>query len=88
MSGQPRKIPEPYRAAARAALRAGWRIERTARHLAWTSPSGTVVITAPAPGGPRARLNDLAGLRRAGRPAWRRPRRPTKASARREGVAR
>jgi hypothetical protein len=74
VSARPRKIPEAYRGAARAALRSGWTIERTARHLAWTSPSGTVVITGSTPGGPRARLNDLAELRRAGLPALRRPR--------------
>jgi hypothetical protein len=74
VSARPRKIPEAYRAAARVALLAGWRIDRTARHLAWTSPAGTVVITGSTPGGPRARLNDLAELRRAGLPPLRRPR--------------
>jgi hypothetical protein len=87
VSGLPRKVPKAYRPAARAALRAGWRAGRTARHPARTSPAGTVVITAPAPGGRRARLNDLAGLRRAGLPALRRPR-YAKASARREEAAR
>lgn len=66
MNGLPHKIPEAYRPAARAALRAGWRIERTTRHMAWTSPAGAVVITASTPGGHRARLNDLAHLCRAG----------------------
>ena len=87
MSARPRKIPEAYRAAARVAQRAGWRIERTARHLAWTSPAGMVVITASTPGGPRARRNDLAELRRAGLPSLRRPRK-AKASARRGEAAR
>lgn len=87
MSARPRKIPEAYRATARAALRAGWRIERTARHLAWTSPAGTVVITASTPGGPRTRSNDLAELRRAGLPPMRRPRK-AKAPARRNEVGR
>lgn len=90
MSGRPRKIPEAYRAAARAALRAGWTIERTSRHLAWTTPAGTVVITASTPGGRRTRLNDLAQLRRAGLPALKTLRRPrcAKASARRGEPAR
>jgi hypothetical protein len=90
MSGLPRKIPEAYRAAGRAALRAGWTIERTARHLAWTSPAGTVVITGSAPGGRRTRLNDLAELRRAGLPALKSLPRPrsAKASARRPEPAR
>lgn len=87
MSGRPRKVPEAYRAAARAALRAGWRTGRAARHPARTSPAGTVVVTASAPGGRRARRNDLAELRRAGLPALRRPR-YAKASARREEAAR
>ena len=81
--GLPRKMPEAYRAAARAALRAGWRIERTTRHLAWISPAGTVVITASTPSHRSTLLNDLAELRRAGLPSLRRPRR-AKASARRE----
>jgi hypothetical protein len=46
-----------------------------------------VVVTASAPGGRRARRNDLAELRRAGLPALRRPR-YAKASARREEAAR
>lgn len=87
MSARPRKIPEAYRPAARIALLAGWRIERTARHLAWTSTAGTVVITASTPGGPRTRSNDLAELRRAGLPALRRPRK-AKAPARRKEAAR
>lgn len=87
MSALPRKFPEAYRAAGNAALRAGWTIERTSRHLAWKSPSGTVVITASTPGGRRTRLNDLAQLRRAGLPALRRPR-YAKASARREATSR
>jgi hypothetical protein len=87
VSGLPRKFPEAYRAAGRAALSAGWQIERTARHLAWKSPAGTVVITASTPGRRRARLNDLAELRRAGLPLLRRPR-YAKASGRRAETAR
>jgi hypothetical protein len=87
VSARPRKIPEDYRAAARAAVLAGWTIERTSRHLAWTSPAGTVVITGSTPGGRRARLNDLAELRRAGLPAPRRPR-YAKNPARRQEAAR
>ena len=65
MSGLPRKIPKAYRAAPRATLRAGWRIERTTRHLAWTSPTGNRVITHPH-GDRRAYRNSLARLRSAG----------------------
>lgn len=83
----PRKIPEAYRAAARAAVRAGWRIERTSRHLAWTSPAGTVVITASTPGHRSTLLKDLAELRRAGLPSPRRPRR-AKDPARQQEAAR
>jgi hypothetical protein len=86
--GLPRKMPEAYRATARAALRAGWRIERTTRHLAWTSPAGTVVITASTPGDRRARLNDLAELPRAGLPPLRGPHHVKASAGRREEAAR
>ena len=87
MSGMPRKIPEAYRQAARAAVRAGWRIERTTRHLAWTTPAGVRIITPSTPGDRRGYRHDLARLRRAGLPAPRRPR-YAKASARRQEATR
>jgi hypothetical protein len=62
-------MPEAYRRAARSAVRAGWLIERTARHLAWTSPAGQRVITPSTPGDRRGYRKDLARLRRAGLPA-------------------
>jgi hypothetical protein len=64
--GLPRKMPEAYRRLARAAVRAGWRIERTTRHLAWTSPAGARVITPSTPGDSRGYRKDAARLRRAG----------------------
>ena len=67
--GLPRKIPEAYRRAARAAVRAGWRIERTTRRLAWISPAGQRVITPSTPGDRRGYRKDVARLRRAGLPA-------------------
>jgi hypothetical protein len=70
VTGQlPRKMPEAYRHLARAAVRAGWRIERTARHLAWISPAGLRIITPATPGDSRGYRNSLAALRRAGLPA-------------------
>jgi hypothetical protein len=63
------KMPEAYRQAARIAVRAGWRIERTTRHLAWINPAGQRVITPSTPGNSRGYRKDVARLRRAGLPA-------------------
>jgi hypothetical protein len=87
VSGMPHKIPEAYRQAARVAVRAGWRIERTTRHLAWTTPTGVRIITPSTPGDRRGYRDDLARLRRAGLPVLHRPRN-AKASARRQEAAR
>jgi hypothetical protein len=62
----PRKMPESYRRIARVAVRAGWRIERTARHLAWVSPAGQRVISPATPSDHRSSRDLAAGLRRAG----------------------
>jgi hypothetical protein len=74
--GLPRKMPEAYRRLARAAVRAGWRIERTARHLAWISPAGHRVITPATPSGRRGFRDDKARLRRAGLDTGSDPARP------------
>jgi predicted RNA binding protein YcfA (HicA-like mRNA interferase family) len=61
------RIPEPFRAVARAARRAGWEISRTrSDHLRWRAPDGTVIVTASTPSCPAGSRNAIARLRRAG----------------------
>jgi hypothetical protein len=74
------RLPEPYRKLAQAARLAGWRIERTARHLAWISPAGQRVITPATPGDRRSPHKARASLRRAGLVTSPHPRKPRSAS--------
>jgi len=61
------RIPEPLRAIARAARRAGWEISPTrSHHLRWQSPDGTVIVTASTPSCSAGSRNARAMLRRAG----------------------
>lgn len=60
------RIPEPYRPLAKIARKAHWSIVMTGKgHLKWTSPEGTVVLTAASPSAAGA-LQDRKKLRRAG----------------------
>jgi len=63
---KPRRLPEACRGLARRAVRAGWRIERTHRHLAWISPAGQRIITPATPGDQRSVRHLTVQLRRAG----------------------
>lgn len=66
MSRSRLRIPEPYRALAKLARRAGWRICPAGNgHLKWVPPKGMPVFTAATPGTSGAR-EDRAKLRRAG----------------------
>lgn len=69
MSRSPiRLVPEPYRKLARAAVRSGWRIERTGRsgHVAWISPEGRTVFAPTSPSDFRSYKNVITKLRHAG----------------------
>lgn len=61
------RLPEAYRKLGKAAIAAGWKITVTGGgHLAWRSPSGTVIHTPKSPSDYRSVRNNLALFRRAG----------------------
>jgi hypothetical protein len=66
--GALRTIHRDLRPAYRAALRQGWTVSVTRRHLRWTPPDRTrpAVSTPSTPGHGRAIANTLADLRRSG----------------------
>jgi hypothetical protein len=61
------RVPEPYRALARLAHDAGWKITRCGSgHLRWAPPRGRPVFTPSSPGDVRGFYEVRAKLRRAG----------------------
>lgn len=59
------RIPPHLRPIAATARKAGWRIERTRRHLKWIAPDGRIHITGSTPGVGYGHTNDLYTLRKA-----------------------
>ena len=61
------RIPEPLRAAARTARRAGWLVTYSGSgHLRWEAPDGTVVMTSSTPSSMAGTRAARARLRKAG----------------------
>jgi hypothetical protein len=62
-----KKLPHGWRKLAAAALRAGWRIERTqGGHFKWSPPIGRIIYTSSTPSDHRAMRNVRADLKREG----------------------
>ena len=61
------KLPEAYRALAKAARKAGWQISFTGGgHVCWRSPEGVAVFAPATPGDRRSLRNVESKLRHAG----------------------